>query len=146
MVKLRAWDKKGEVMVYSDRHNSLEYECDYFFEPNERGEFVCYCIEDYDDSHGYPATNTELIGEVEEFTGVKNLSDIEIYIGDVVVYAYEGKTSIGVMRKDCHLIYIEDRITKERFSFDKIVDSYTKTADVLILGDISSNPGLMNAS
>ncbi|BDS17328.1 hypothetical protein JUM001_15620 [Clostridium perfringens] len=48
-LKVRAWDRDLEIMVYSDKRNKSTYDINYEFAMNEKGILVCNWHEDTED-------------------------------------------------------------------------------------------------
>ncbi len=134
-IKLRAWDKDSEVMVYSDNHNKNDYECSYFFQQDNNGNIKCYWEMDYDDSAGYPATSGGFLENIMQYTGLKDKNGKEIYEGDLITINQEDEEDIFRVEWD------EDSakfiLSTQTFTCD--FDSYNG-ADCEVIGNAYDNP------
>ena len=147
-IKFRAWDKECEVMVYSDKHNHKDYDCDYWFDINNENVY-CMWSEDYDDICGFTETRSGELDNIMQYTGLKDKNGKEIYEGDIFKYD-EVRDDDGYILDSEEYVKVEWVEELGGFHIVNVNDEpYCTVAEALeddlyVIGNIYENPELMN--
>lgn len=142
-LKVRAWDRDLEIMVYSDKRNKSTYDINYEFAMNEKGVLVCNWHEDTEDYYGNFKEANGTLDNLMQYTGLKDKNGKEIYEGDILsikIYSgdkviVEGKTVVEFKDGCFGVIWGHDKAFLSLNSFFK-----TKFE---VIGNIYENPELL---
>lgn len=142
-LKVRAWDRDLEIMVYSDKRNKSTYDIDYEFVINEKGSLVCNWHEDTEDYYGNFKEANGTLDNLMQYTGLKDKNGKEIYEGDILsikIYSgdkviVEGKTVVEFKDGCFGVIWGHDKAFLSLNSFFK--------AKFEVIGNIYENPELL---
>ncbi|MDM0974723.1 hypothetical protein G6Z18_14740 [Clostridium perfringens] len=142
-LKVRAWDRDLEIMVYSDKRNKSTYDINYEFAMNEKGVLVCNWHEDTEDYYGNFKEANGTLDNLMQYTGLKDKNGKEIYEGDILsikIYSgdkviVEGKTVVEFKDGCFGVIWGYDKAFLSLNSFFK--------AKFEVIGNIYENPELL---
>ncbi|EJT5924501.1 YopX family protein [Clostridium perfringens] len=142
-LKVRAWDRDLEIMVYSDKRNKSTYDINYEFVINEKGSLVCNWHEDTEDYYGNFKEANGTLDNLMQYTGLKDKNGKEIYEGDILsikIYSgdkviVEGKTVVEFKDGCFGVIWGHDKAFLSLNSFFK--------AKFEVIGNIYENPELL---
>ena len=109
-IKVRAYDKATETMIYSGRYDIPNHRF-YLFGMDNEGSLKCFWQEGYIDKFGHPAINDGELDNIMQATGLKDSNGKDIYEGDIVELTNDGKFLIGDYYKaDKFIVDIKTRI------------------------------------
>ncbi|WP_265487505.1 YopX family protein [Lactiplantibacillus plantarum] len=133
MIKFRAWDKENEIYLYNvqDAYDTLSGFVKY--DDGEDAEYDEYCFGDFLDNKRY---------DTEQFTGLKDVNDKDIYEGDVL------KTKAGLIQIVEQGILETDREDIiNGFYANNLSDEkpHTFSYDDEVIGNVHENPELLEA-
>ena len=138
-IKVRAYDKATETMIYSDRENITNCVL-YFFGMDSKGSLKCFWQENYDDKFVYPAINDGELDNIMQYTGLKDSNGKDIYEGDIVELTNDGKFLIGDYYKaDKFIVDIKTRIWLKGEEFGYEGEGLIDWEDTVVIGNIYEN-------
>ncbi|OQO86011.1 hypothetical protein BH748_06770 [Enterococcus casseliflavus] len=129
VIRYRAWDKEAEEMVYQENDG---YRYAWMIGPGAIWVEYISCIP-YDTPRQILMQSTELDTQ----------NGAEIFEGDIVVHEEGEYSYTGIVRKDKYYFYIEGVNINDSFSFDDVSNTLTGVADLEVIGNIYSNPELL---
>lgn len=153
--KFRIYDSDGEdgQMVYSDKHNSKEYDVQYDFGFDEEGKVCCYWSGDHDDPCGYPAFNGgKVLDDIMQYIGISDMSEQpqELYEDDVIeVTIYSHSEPAKIVCQQRRKIEFKDGmfgIQWTKTDFLSLKHHFADSCSIIKIGNIWDNPELVNAN
>ena len=138
-IKVRAYDKVTETMIYSDRENITNCVI-YFFDMDNEGSLKCFWQENYVDKFGYPAINAGELDNIMQYTGLKDSNGKDIYEGDIVELTYDGKFMVGDYYKaDKFIVDLNTRTWIKGEEFGYKGEGLIDWEDTVVIGNIYEN-------
>lgn len=140
-LKVRAWDRDLEIMVYSDKRNKSTYDINYEFAMNEKGVLVCNWHEDTEDYYGNFKEANGTLDNLMQYTGLKDKNGKEIYEGDILINTNKSKLNLGIENQKYLIVYRALGFgLKPLFKGMALKFNYT---DLELIGNIYENPELL---
>ena len=138
-IKVRAYDKVTETMIYSDRENITNCVI-YFFGMDSKGSLKCFWQENYDDKFGYPAINDGELDNIMQYTGLKDSNGKDIYDGDIVELTNNGKLWVGDYYKaNKFIVDIKTRTWLKGEEFGYEGEGLINWEDTVVIGNVYEN-------
>ena len=138
-IKVRAYDKVTETMIYSDRENITNCVI-YFFGMDSKGSLKCFWQENYDDKFCYPAINDGELDNIMQYTGLKDSKGKDIYEGDIVELTYDGKFLVDDYYKaDKFIVDLNTRTWLKGEEFGYEGEGLISWENTVVIGNIYEN-------
>ena len=135
-IKVRAYDKVTETMIYSDRENITNCVI-YFFGMDSKGSLKCFWQENYDDKFGYPAINDGELDNIMQSTRLKDSKGKDIYEGDIVELTDDGKFLVeDYYKADKFIVDLNTRTWLKGEEFGYKGEGLINWEDTVVIGNI----------
>ena len=138
-IKVRAYDKVTETMIYSDRENITNCVM-YFFGMDNEGSLKCFWQEGYIDKFGYPATNEGELDNIMQSTGLKDSKGKDIYEGDIIELTNDGNfLAKEYYKADKFIVDLNTRTWLKGEEFGYEGDGLINWENTVVIGNIYEN-------
>ena len=138
-IKVRAYDKATETMIYSGRYD-IPNRRFYLFGMDNEGSLKCFWQEGCIDKFGYPAINDGELDNIMQSTRLKDSNGKDIYEGDIVELTNDGKFLIGDYYKaDKFIVDLNTRTWLKGEEFGYEGEGLIDWEDTVVIGNIYEN-------
>lgn len=137
-IKVRAYDKENNTMIYSDREN-IPNRRFYLFGMDNKGSLKCFWQEGCIDKFGSPSINDGELDNIMQYTGLKDNKGKDIYEGDIVELTDGKFLAEDYYKADKFIVDLNIRtwLKGEKFGYEG--EGLIDWEDTVVIGNIYEN-------